>query len=196
MSTSLPFDPADPAWLLMVRHTAVCDTLKGVCYGRSDVELSPDGQAHLHIRAAELAALQPTVIYHSGLGRARRLAEAVANRLGRRLRADARLAEFDFGAWELMRWDEIHAAGHDIARLIHEPATFSAPGGETVLALRDRVTSWHSTLPSRERILAIAHAGPISTLRGSLCGLPPSRWPALVPPCGAEVSIPLPGAGR
>lgn len=182
---------ATEGWLLMVRHTAVDESLNGVCYGSSDVELSPDGTAHVGLIASHLALLAPAVIYHSGQTRARRLAEAVANRLGRRPRCDRRIAEFDFGEWELRRWDEIHGEGHEIARLIQEPETFAPPGGETVLAMRDRVLAWHAELPRQTRILAVSHGGPISALRGALSGAPPHAWPSLVPAHGDCVNIPM-----
>jgi alpha-ribazole phosphatase len=179
-------------WLVMVRHTQVDENLKGVCYGASDVDLSPQGAVHLSMLAAELARLAPTVIFDSGKIRTRRLAEAVANRLGLRPRSDARIAEFDFGEWELRRWDEIHNDGHDIARLVHEPDTFSPPAGETVAAMRDRVLSWRASLPPRTRILAVSHGGPISALRGSLSGSPPQTWPTLIPVYGEYLRIDLP----
>lgn len=191
----VPTPPAEPArereWLLMVRHTAVCESLKGRCYGNSDVDLSADGEAALPLLAARLAALAPTLVFHSGLTRTRRLADSIANRLARKARADARLREFDFGDWELKTWDEIHASGQDIARLIHEPDTFAPPGGETVHAMRDRVLDWYRALPGGHRILVVGHGGPISVLQGSLEGLPAASWPRLVPDYGGEVRLPL-----
>ncbi len=175
----------------MVRHTAVCESLKGRCYGRSDVELSPAGIAAVSDISERLAEHRPTMIVHSGLSRADRLAAAVAERLAATREADHRLREFDFGEWELLTWDEIHASGQDIAQLIHEPDTFSAPGGETVHAMRDRVLEWYRELPGRQRILAIGHGGPISVLRGTLESIPATNWPRLVPEYGGEVRLPL-----
>ncbi len=183
--------PSHNGWLLMVRHTAVDPALKGVCYGASDVKLSADGRAQIDPLADELANKSPSIIIHSGLSRSRTLAEAVAGRLGLAPRVDARIAEFNFGEWELRRWGEIFLAGHDIARLIHEPHHYSAPGGETVFAMRDRVLAWYNGLPSGGRILAISHGGPISTLRGMLGDVPPKGWPDLVPDYGEYVFFAL-----
>lgn len=183
---------SDTGWLIMVRHTAVDENLRGFCHGASDVALSSDGKAHVGLLAGELAYMAPTHIVHSGLSRARRLAEAIANRLGRQPRIEPRIAEFNFGDWELRRWDDIHADGHDIARLIDEPETFSPPGGETVFAMRDRVLSWYASLPKGARVLAVSHGGPISTLRGALAAAPPHGWPALVPEYGEHLRFELP----
>ena len=183
--------PSDDGWLLMVRHTAVDPKLKGVCYGASDVELSTDGLAHIEPLADELADKAPSVIVHSGLLRSRMLAEAVARRMCLEPSFDPRIAEFNFGEWELRKWGEIYIAGHDIARLIHEPDRFSAPGGETLFAMRDRVLAWYQGLPSASRILAVSHGGPISTLRGALAGVPPAKWPELVPGYGEHIHLAL-----
>ena len=183
--------PTVGGWLLMVRHTAVDPALKGVCYGASDVALSADGLAHVDLVADQLAERSPSIIIHSGLSRSRTLAEAVAARLGSQACVDPRIAEFKFGEWELRRWGEIFLAGHDIARLIHEPDRYSAPGGETVFAMRDRVQAWYEGLPSDGRILAVSHGGPISTLRGVLGDVPPHGWPRLVPDYGEHVLFPL-----
>ena len=181
-------------WLVMVRHTAVHENLRGVCYGASDVDLSASGLAHIDRLATELAALAPSLIVHSGLSRARRLAESIGSRLARKPRMDPRIAEFNFGEWELRRWDDIHSAGHDIARLIHEPESFAPPGGETVLAMRDRVLEWYAGLPRRTRVLAVSHGGPISALQGSLSAAPPATWPSLVPGYGQAVRVDLPSS--
>ncbi|MCH9808191.1 MAG: histidine phosphatase family protein [Alphaproteobacteria bacterium] len=186
-------NPEPRGWLVMVRHTAVDENLQGVCYGASDVDLSPAGLAHNQMLSTELAALAPTHIIHSGLSRTRLLAEAVAEKLGTNARPEPRLREFNFGEWELKRWDDIHAAGHDIARLIHEPSTFSAPDGETLFQMRDRVLAWYGALATKNRVLAISHGGPISALRGSLSGAPPHVWPTLVPAYGADIRFALPG---
>ncbi len=185
---------SEDGWLIMVRHTAVDENLRGVCYGASDVDLSAEGRAQIGFLATKLAALVPNYIVHSGLSRALRLADSVANRLGRKPRMDQRIAEFNFGEWELRRWDDIHSDGHDIARLIHEPESFAPPGGETVLRMHERVIDWYKDLPSRARILAISHGGPISTLRGSLNGAPPASWPRLVPGYGGQVRFDLPNS--
>ncbi len=192
MNNTAPTSIEADGWLLMVRHTDVHDNLRGVCYGASDVELSPEGIAHIETLKLDLAVLQPTHVVHSGLSRTRQLAEAVALKLNLQPNYDPRITEFNFGEWELRRWEEIHAEGHDIARLIHEPATFSGPGGETLHAMRDRVLAWYGELPKHARILAVSHGGPISVLVGTLADAPPHAWPTLVPACGEHIRIDLP----
>ncbi|MDX2287338.1 MAG: histidine phosphatase family protein [Hyphomicrobiaceae bacterium] len=180
--------------LVMVRHTEVAARYRGVCYGASDIALSEAGLAHIERLATELAAQRPDRIVHSGLTRARLLAEAIAQRTGLEPLTEPRIAECNFGAWELNTWDDIFAtAGHDIGRLVSEPDTFAPPGGETVHALRDRVLSWYRALPGSGPglTLAITHGGPIGVLLGHLRGLPASAWPRLVPAYGEAIELPL-----
>lgn len=177
--------------LLMVRHTAVDESYAWRCYGASDLGLSPEGAAQVAGVAEELSDYCPDRIYHSGLQRARVLANATAEVVSTDIEmiADARLAELNFGQWEGLTWDEIFASGHDIARLIHEPETFAPPDGETTFALRDRVLAWFESVPRKGVTIAVAHGGTICALRGTLLGLPAADWPALMPALGEIVPI-------
>ncbi len=175
----------------MVRHGSVAACYRDVCYGRSDVELGDDGWRQSRELAAQLSPWPITHLYHSGLMRARALAELIAAAIGLTPIVDPRLQEFDFGEWELRTWQEIHAAAPDaLTRFLHEPATFSAPGGETVHAMRDRVWSWYQELPADGLIVAVGHGGPIAVLRGTLAGCLNAEWPGLIPAHGSLCELP------
>ncbi|MEM6496585.1 MAG: histidine phosphatase family protein [Pseudomonadota bacterium] len=176
--------------ITLVRHPEVTLDIKGTCYGVTDVALSQNGLASIPVIAAELCALQPATVYHSGLTRARLLAESIATAVGCSLRAEDRFREIDFGAWENRPWSEIFAeVGDDMARIIHEPDTFAPPGGETVHQLRDRVLSALGEVALDEHCIVVAHGGPISAVRGTLAELPASQWPGLVPGYGEAVQL-------
>ena len=89
--------------LLLVRHTEISAQYHGVCYGASDVPLSDGGQDHARELAVKLADEKPGLVVHSGLSRARFLADDVARLAGADSVCDARLREMNFGAWELRR---------------------------------------------------------------------------------------------
>ncbi|MGH1419979.1 MAG: histidine phosphatase family protein [Hyphomicrobiaceae bacterium] len=183
--------PPNKPRLLMVRHTAVDTDYAGRCYGARDVALSPEGQAQLSEIAAKVAAENPSRVYHSGLQRTTQMAVAIIDRTSRpaSLHTDQRLAEMNFGAWEGQTWDEIYTSGQDIARLIHEPRTFSPPGGETTFALRDRVLGWLQSVPRQDLTVAVSHGGSIAALRGALAGCPIKEWPELVPDLGEIIEL-------
>ncbi|HEY5312240.1 MAG TPA: histidine phosphatase family protein [Pirellulales bacterium] len=176
--------------VVLVRHTSVEDACRGRCYGSSDVALSEQGRQEARELAARVANWPITHLFHSGLTRSRDCAELIAGLCGVAAIAAPELAEMHFGDWELCTWDAIHAAAPDaLDRLLAEPATFAPPGGETLLAMRDRVLHWYRKLPAAGFIVAVSHGGPIAALRGTLAGLPPAAWPQLIPPHGEPVEL-------
>jgi broad specificity phosphatase PhoE len=180
------FDPR----LIVVRHAPVDEQYHGLCYGRSDVVLGPEGEAQSRHLIDDLASWKPAMIVHSGLQRTRFLAEGLAARLGCRAVCCAALQERDFGAWELQPWDVIHANhGDEMLRMISEPASFRPGGGESTFEMRDRVLQWFNALPEEGLTIAVTHGGPIAALLGTQRQLPVSEWVQLMPRYGQSVSI-------
>src|SRR5262245_469458 len=176
--------------ILLVRHCAVGPEYRGLCSGQSDIRLSAEGEAHSLQLAEQLAALPITNLFHSGLHRTHFLAELVASRLDVPAVADTDLRERDFGIWELRPWDEIFAeVGRAMDSLLLDPANYAPPGGETTLALCDRVLGWYRRLPPEGLVVAITHGGPIAALRGALLGWAVDRWPELIPACGSIIEL-------
>lgn len=148
-----------------IRHTQV--TLKGYCYGHSDV---PFGI----IEPEALAALQSTIpshalVYASPLLRcadlARRLFPATA------IAFDDRLKELHFGDWENLPWD--HIARDQIDAWAKQPLTYSAPNGESFQQLINRVADWKNSIAMdqyNKPIVVVTHAGVIRALAVLLNG--------------------------
>ncbi len=176
--------------LVLVRHARVDDRYRGVCYGRSDVLLGSQGRED-SIRLAETIARWP--IRHliaSGAARTTWLAEQIASRVDVAVETEPALLERDFGAWELQTWDDIYAqTGDAMHGLIHQPATYCPPGGETTIELRDRVVAWYHRRPLGGLVVAVTHGGPIAALRGTLRGKEPVDWVDLIPPTGTWVAL-------
>ena len=87
--------------LYLIRHPAPL-VAPGLCYGSTDLAVLPAQQERV---AAQLAKVLPLglVLYSSPLQRCAGLAQALAQRLGGGpVRYDARLAELDFGQWEIV----------------------------------------------------------------------------------------------
>ena len=176
--------------VVLARHGTVADCYRGICYGRSDIELSDEGHRQSAALADELSTLPITHLFHSGLKRARVLAEMIAARANILASLAPELAEINFGSWELRAWQDVFdEVGDGLAQIVHAPDTFRPPGGETVHELRDRVIAWYRSLPAEGCIVAVAHGGPIAALRGVLSGLPAAEWPALVPALGTWVEL-------
>ena len=169
--------------IVLIRHPEVAEAYRGICYGRLDVPLSERGDAQIADIVASLDSV--TAVVHSGLGRARLLAEAIAQRFGVAPSVDARLAERGFGVWEGRSWDDIYAeTGDAMIGMVSDPATWHPPGGETTFQLRDRVLAWYREQTSP--VVVVTHGGPIAALLGTLGGHPVEAWPGFVPPCGAS----------
>lgn len=181
------------AELILVRHAAVADRYLGRCYGASDVELSPAGEARSRELSELLAARPIARVMHSGLQRTRYLAERLAERLERPAECCRAIQERDYGDWELEPWDVLHERfGDEMLRMVSAPDVFRPGGGETTSEMRDRALEWFDALPREGVTVAVTHGGPIAALRGAQQGLPVAAWLDLIPACGECVSMCLP----
>ena len=142
--------------LVLVRHPQP-DIAPGICYGRADISTSIEAIAQVaaSLRAAGLPGALP--VYASPLARCATLAAA----LEIPVRLDARLAEMDFGDWEMRSWDAIPHAEVDAwaADLLH----YRPGGGENVLDVARRVAAFRNEL-RHPAALVICHAGTIRLL--------------------------------
>ena len=147
--------------LLLVRHPRP-DIDAHLCYGRSDVAVAQ--QELLRVRDALLAAGLPGTLptYASPLSRCAALARALDPP---QLRFDARLAEMDFGAWELRSWDAIPRP--DIDAWAEDLLHYRPGGAESVLDVARRVAAFLDDLrgAGHPEALVICHAGTIRLLR-------------------------------
>lgn len=176
--------------VVLVRHARVADCYRGVCYGRSDVALGPEGIAESERLAEAISAWPVRHLVASGASRTLALAERIAARTGLAMTVEPALLERDFGAWELRPWDSIWGeVGEAMLGLAREPATYRPPGGETTHELRDRAISWYGRRPRGGLVVAVAHGGPIAAIRGTLAGKEPIDWPGLIPPPGSWVVL-------
>ncbi|MBB3258902.1 alpha-ribazole phosphatase [Paraburkholderia bannensis] len=172
--------------LVLIRHPAVA-VEAGICYGRSDVALAADAEAGAASIAARLAVLgvrAPARIATSPLTRCASVARVLARAHGALVpQEDARLAEMDFGTWEMQRWDGIECTQIDAwaANFLHA----RDHGGESVAQFDARVTAWFEALgadqtDARATIWAVAHAGVIRTVAARALGVSLERcvrWP-------------------
>lgn len=151
--------------------------------------LSRAGAAEARRLAEELAAWRPDRVMHSGLIRARLLAEGIGKAAEVATLADPNWAERDFASWEGRRWSAIYrATGDAMDGMIDAPDCFRPGGGETTAELADRACAALAALPEG-RTIVVTHGGPIGALRGTATGLPPRDWLALVPAPGQAVAF-------
>lgn len=141
----------------------------GVCYGRSDLPLAEDVAACAERLRSVLPAGAP--VFSSPLARCRRLAEA----LHRAPVFDARLAEADFGRWEMQAWDAIDRAALDAWAA--DPLHYAGHGGESVAALQARAVECAEEIAARhEEAILVVHAGVMKALVAAFAGVPAPDW--------------------
>ncbi|WP_295990095.1 histidine phosphatase family protein [Rugamonas sp.] len=129
--------------LILVRHPKP-QVAAGICYGRTDLTVAPQEQAQ--VLASLLASLPAgAALYSSPL---RRCAELAARLPHRPLTFDARLAEMDFGAWEMQPWDAIARA--QIDAWADDLADYHPGGGESVLQMAVRVHAFYADLQRQQ----------------------------------------------
>jgi alpha-ribazole phosphatase len=169
--------------LVLIRHPAVA-VEAGVCYGRSDVPLAGDAvqeAARVAQRLTALGAAVPLHIESSPLRRCVHVANALAVGHGLAAHVDVRLAEMDFGAWEMQRWDAIERAQIDAWAADFEHAR--THGGESVAQFDARVGAWFDDARdsgSAETAWVVTHAGVIRAIAARALDMPLSRcsrWP-------------------
>lgn len=151
--------------LILVRHPAP-DVAPGVCYGSSDI---PAAGAALAAGHADLAPqLAPLLargvhLYSSPLQRC----TALASLLGPHT-LDARLAEMDFGAWELRPWTDIPHA--EVDAWAADLLDYRPGGGETVREVAARVQSFLDDL--QHDAIVVCHAGTMRLMSAIAAGEP------------------------
>lgn len=158
--------------------------------GWGDSPLTARGVAQAAAIGRTLAALPEAVgaaVVASPLGRARRTAELIAERLpdAPPLACDGRLKEISVGAWDGLLRDEIEAARPDIfAGDGRYEWYFVTPDGETYDAFSGRIAAWLADAGDRT-LIVVAHGIVTRVLRGLYAGL--SRADALRLPVPQDV---------
>ena len=161
--------------LLLVRHGETDVSMRGRCFGRLDVGMSPEGQRQATGLRGALREFPLAAVYTSPLSRALDTATAIATPHGLRpLPLDA-LRELAFGELEGLTYDEIRAERPGLYReWMESPATVRFPGGESVADLRARVLPAVSEIVERhhgEVVALVTHGGVVRVVLAEALGL-------------------------
>jgi alpha-ribazole phosphatase len=141
------------------------------CYGSSDLGAKPEQCAR--VCASLLASLPKDVsIFSSPSRRCAELAEKLARGLGQQeLVFDQRLADIDYGYWELQPWSAIPHT--EIDAWVKDVVNYRPGGGESMLQMAARVRAFHEELLLNPCAAAtvICHAGTVRMLMACQRGL-------------------------
>ena len=187
--------------LIFVRHGESVWNHEGRIQGNADPPLSERGRAQAALVAERLAReFKPAAVYSSALQRATETASLIAARLNMPLKIDARLNEYDIGAFTGLTDREVAAQYPDIwARWEMDALWVPVPGEEGIYAFLDRITRAMDEIiaahPGGAEVVVVTHGGVMALYLGDLIGLNPRlRMPWKID--NASISIVEPEGAR
>lgn len=138
----------------LIRHTKVAVS-NSICYGKTDVELSDEWEN-------DFKEIVLDKDYHSVYSSPLKRCTQLASYFGFNFKTDQRIAEFNFGDWEMKAWNEIPPEQIDPWYL--DFVNVTPPNGENVLSLQVRVKDFMEEIQKKhehDKILIITHSGVI-----------------------------------
>jgi probable phosphoglycerate mutase len=159
--------PALPE-VYLARHGETAWTISGQHTGRTDIPLTPRGERNAQHLADRLKGTTFDVVLSSPLQRAVRTAELAG--FGDRIETDPDLMEWDYGAFEGLRGDEIRGEHPD-----WDIFRDGCPGGESIEAIGARADRVIARLRARDgRVLVFSHSHFLRVLAACWLGRPAS----------------------
>lgn len=155
----------DTTRIIAVRHGETDWNAGARIQGLSDIPLNDKGlwQAGRAAQVLAQAGEPVAAIYSSDLARAYETARSIGRALSIEIGTDERLRERGFGEFEGRTFVDLEQEfPHDTARWRARDPAWAAPGGETLLALGERVQAATDDLARRhlgEMIVLVAHGG-------------------------------------
>ena len=164
----------------MWRHGQTAHNAARRLQGQSDIPLHDAGIRQANLAATALAALEPTRIITSDLGRAVSTAQALADRTGLQPTTDVRLRERSFGAWEGLTQEEIKSSWPDAFVAWRHGREPQGVGAETRTACGTRVAQAveeaAAELDERDVLVVVGHGAAITLGQTVMLGLDPGSW--------------------
>lgn len=155
--------------LYLIRHAESQGNAEMRLQGRVDFPLTERGRRQAEALARRLSRQSIAAVYSSPMRRALDTAQAIAQRLGLRVREEPRIQEYDFGeALSGLTWQEIRERRPEVIEaLLRDDAGFPRyPGEEGREAFRRRVSEGMWEIARRhageEAVAVVTHAGPIA----------------------------------
>lgn len=157
--------------LILVRHGETEHNVARITQGWSDSNLSERGRAQVLRLAERVAAMQPTALYSSTLGRALATAQAIADATGLEIVTMDELREMNYGRWEGRAFLDIRREDADIYERWIADEERRCPEGESHADVRRRLQRAFTQVNS-ERSVVVAHGTAIRIAAMTLLDLP------------------------
>lgn len=167
--------------LYLLRHGQTALSRENVFCGCGlDPALTAEGEEMAEEFAVAYAGTEWRAIYASPLQRALQTAQPMATRAGLTVEQDPALVELDYGVWDGRSVEEVDAAHHDdYVRWSADPAWNAPTGGETSMALAQRMTSAVERIRAAHPdgdVLVVSHKASIRVLLCALLGVDVGRF--------------------
>jgi alpha-ribazole phosphatase len=164
--------------LVLVRHGEPDGSVRGRCYGRLDVSLSPRGRVQMRHTRRRLADAHFAAFYSSPQRRSLESAHILAGRRGSVAMCEG-LREMNFGGCEGLTYREIAKRFPALyEQWMSTPTAVTFPGGEPfagmVLRVREALDRIRAAHPQRA-VAVVSHGGVNRIALVSALGLDPGR---------------------
>lgn len=181
--------------IYVIRHGESVGNLHRICLGHTDLDITDLGMKQAEKTAEALSGIDFTAIYASDLIRAVHTAEPHAKMRDLDVNTSPDFRELYFGNWEnasvLMLKEKFHE--QFMIGWRQNFGTFTAPRGESVVAMAERMEEGLKRIAKEHRgenILLTSHAAAIRALWGKISGHAPSEWANAYPfPTNASYSV-------
>ncbi len=144
--------------IVLVRHGETAANRARLALGHADPPLTDVGEQQAAALAERLAGSGAVRVISSPLQRAQQTAAAIAASFGVPVEIEPRLVEMSYGEWDQRSFADLPA--ESLARWRRDP-TFAPPGGESLLAVAERVAPWCEELIGDAPVIAVSHVSPI-----------------------------------
>lgn len=162
--------------IVFVRRGQTGANAHGIVQGQGGPDLNEVGRAQAERIAERFARESFGALYSSDLPRALTTAEAIAGRLGLEVRPTAAMRERAFGELSGLHWEQVRDRYPEHWNAwLRDVTHFSPPGGESTVELAARAGAFVDELARRhegERVLVVAHGGPIRAAICQAVGIP------------------------
>ncbi|MBA3538383.1 MAG: histidine phosphatase family protein [Deltaproteobacteria bacterium] len=168
--------------LLLVRHGETAWNREGRYQGRTDIPLSPDGEAQVAALSTRLVEVPIDIAIASPLSRARSTAAAILGRRPLELELDERLLEISHGAWEGLLASDVQRDHAEMFGTWRSAPGRDVPAGPQAETLGDvEVRAWaaleqvFARLTGDQTALVVAHDAVNRVILCRVLGLPLAR---------------------
>lgn len=155
--------------ITLVRHAETVSNISGTWQGQTDSPLSERGRLQVERLRDRMDGHGDGLLVMSDLGRTRQTAAVIG--AGEPL---VEWREFDLGAWDGLRPEEIRERYPEVDRVRFGSGDFQPDGGERFSDFRARLRHAFDTLAARmgddDQAIVVTHGGVIQTIIGLLLG--------------------------